>query len=102
VAADGDAAGRLILEDAGRDLAVTACAALERAFDPGEAAAVSYSGSVFAAGSPLLEAFAEELARMRPDARLLPPEGDALAGAALLAEHGAELMQDREMLWSSA
>jgi N-acetylglucosamine kinase-like BadF-type ATPase len=102
VAADGDTEGRLILEDAGRDLAVTACAALGRAFDPGEAASVSYSGSVFAGGSPLLEAFAEELARMRPDTKLMPPAGDALAGAALLAERGAELMQDREMLWSSA
>jgi N-acetylglucosamine kinase-like BadF-type ATPase len=102
VAADGDAAARSILEDAGRELAVTACAALGRAFGPADPATVSYSGNVFAAGSPLLDAFADELARIRPDAKLVPPAGDALAGAALLAEHGPELMQDRDMLWSSA
>ncbi len=102
VAAAGDAAALSILEAAGRELALTACAALERAFDPGDPAAVSYSGSVFATGSPLIDAFAHELARIRPDAKLLPPAGDSLAGAAVLAEHGPELMQDREMLWSSA
>jgi glucosamine kinase len=101
VAAEGDAAARSILEDAGRQLAVTACAALERAFDPGEAAAVSHSGSVFAAGPLLVDAFADELARRRPDAKLLPPGGDALAGAALLAERGPALMQDRDLLWST-
>jgi hypothetical protein len=31
----------------------------------------------------------------------MPPLGDGLAGAALLAERGPELMQDPEMLWSS-
>jgi glucosamine kinase len=102
VAAGGDAAARSILETAGRELAVTACAGLARALDPGDAAAVSYSGSVFATGSPLIDAFSEELARLRPDAKLVPPAGDALAGAALLAERGPELMRDPEMLWSSA
>ena len=102
VAADGDPTARAILASAGGELALTACAALERAFEPGEAAAVSYSGSVFATGSPLVDAFTRELARMRPDATLLAPTGDALAGAALLAERGPELPKDRDMLWSSA
>ena len=102
VAAEGDATARSILATAGGELALTACAALGRAFDGDESAAVSYSGSVFGAGPPLLEAFEEELARLRPDAQLLPPAGDSLAGAALLAERGGELMQDPEMLWSSA
>ena len=101
VAAEGDATARSILATAGRELALTASAALRRAFDGDEGAAVSYSGSVFSAGPPLLEAFEEELARLRPDAQLLPPAGDSLAGAALLAERGGELMHDREMLWSS-
>jgi N-acetylglucosamine kinase-like BadF-type ATPase len=100
VAADGDPEARSILEDAGRDLAVTACAGLGRAFAPGAPAAVSYSGNVFLAGPPLLDSFAEELARRRPEATLVPPEADALAGAALLAELGPALMQDPEMLWS--
>ncbi len=57
---------------------------------------------MFTTGSPLIDAFSDELARLRPDARLVPPTGDALAGAALLAERGPELMQDPEMLWNSA
>jgi glucosamine kinase len=101
VAAHGDAVARSILEDAGRELAVTACAALERTFHPGEAAAVSHSGSVFAAGPALVDGFAQELARRRPDAKLVPPGGDALAGAALLAEWGPALVPDRDLLWSA-
>ena len=63
---------------------------------------MSYSGNVFLAGPPVLDSFAEELARRRPEATLVPPEADALAGAALLAELGPALMQDPEMLWSGA
>jgi N-acetylglucosamine kinase-like BadF-type ATPase len=101
VAAEGDATARSILEVAGSELAVTTWAALARAFDPGDTPAVSYAGNVFEAGPPLIEAFARELARRCPDAELVPPEGDALAGAAVLAEHGAELAPDRDLLWSS-
>jgi glucosamine kinase len=101
VAAEGDAAARSILEVAGSELAVTACAALARAFDPGDVAAVSYAGSVFDAGPSLMDAFTRELARRRPDAELIPPEGDALAGAGVLAERGADFAPDRNLLWSS-
>jgi N-acetylglucosamine kinase-like BadF-type ATPase len=101
VAAEGDAAARSILEAAGNELALTACAALARALDPGDTAAVSYAGNVFEAGPALMDAFARELARRRPDAELVPPEGDALAGAALLAKRGADLAPDRNLLWSS-
>jgi glucosamine kinase len=101
VAAEGDVAARSILEAAGSELAITACAALAQAFHPGDAAAVSYAGNVFDAGPPLMDAFARELARRRPDAELVPPEGDALAGAALLAERGADFAPDRALLWSS-
>ena len=101
VAAAGDAAARSILDAAGSELALTACAALALALDPEDAAAVSYAGNVFEAGPPLMDAFARELARRRPDVELLPPEGDALAGAALLAKRGAGLAPDRSLLWSS-
>jgi glucosamine kinase len=102
VATEGDATARSILETAGRELALSACAALARAFDPGDpVAVVSYAGSVFDAGSPLMDAFARELARRRPDAELVPPEADALAGAGLLAERGADFAPDRSLLWSS-
>ena len=101
VAAEGDAAASSILEAAGSELALTACAALARALDPGDTAAVSYAGNVFEAGPPLLDAFTREVARRRPDVALVPPEGDALAGAALLAKLGAHLAPDRSLLWSS-
>jgi hypothetical protein len=48
-----------------------------------------------------MDAFAREMARRRPDAELVPPQGDALAGAALLAERGADLAPNRSLLWSS-
>jgi N-acetylglucosamine kinase-like BadF-type ATPase len=102
VAAEGDTPARAILEDAGRELAVEACAAIGRAFEPGEPAAVSHSGSVFEAGPPLVDAFTDELARRLPAAELVAPQGDALAGAALLAEQGPSLMRDRGLLWSAA
>jgi N-acetylglucosamine kinase-like BadF-type ATPase len=101
VAAEGDAAARSILEAAGSELAISACAALARALDAGDSAAVSYAGSVFDAGPPLMDAFAREMARRRPDAELVQPQGDALAGAALLAQRGADLAPDRSLLWSS-
>jgi glucosamine kinase len=99
VAVERDATARTILADAGRELAVTACAGLERAFDPGDPAAVSYSGSVFDAGPALMDSFARELRRRRRDAELVAPAGDALAGAAVLAERGADLAFDRDLLW---
>jgi glucosamine kinase len=101
VAAEGDSAARSILEAAGGELALSACAALAMALDPGDSAVVSYAGSVFDAGPPLMDAFVHELARRRPDAELVPPEGDALAGAGVLAERGADFAPDRTMLWSS-
>jgi N-acetylglucosamine kinase-like BadF-type ATPase len=101
VAAEGDSAARSILEAAGGELALSACAALAMALDPGDSAVVSYAGSVFDAGPPLMDAFVHELARRRPDAELVAPEGDALAGAGVLAERGAHFAPDRTMLWSS-
>jgi N-acetylglucosamine kinase-like BadF-type ATPase len=101
-AAGGDETAAAILRDAGRELAISACAALERLFEPDEAALVSYTGNVFLAGKPLVEPFVREVAARRPMARVVPPAGDPLAGAALLAELGPKLPPEPGILWRDA
>jgi N-acetylglucosamine kinase-like BadF-type ATPase len=98
----GDVLAAAILRDAGRELAISACAALERLFSPEDEAAVSYTGNVFLAGALLLEPFAEELAERRPGTEILPPAGDSLDGAALLAERAETLRPERGILWRAA
>jgi glucosamine kinase len=101
-AAAGDATAAAILSDAGRELAITACAALERLFEPGDLALVSYTGNVFLAGEPLLGPFRSEVAARWPAAEVVPPAGDPLAGAALLAELGPRLSPSPGILWREA
>ena len=84
-ASGGEPHAEAILADAGRELALSACAALDRLFEPDEPAVVSYAGNVFKAGAALLEPFRQEVLSRRPGTEVLPPDGDALAGAALLA-----------------
>jgi N-acetylglucosamine kinase-like BadF-type ATPase len=98
-AAAGEPHAAAVLADAGRELAVTACAALERLFEPGEPAFVSYAGNVFRAGRPLLEPFTAEVPARRPGTEVVPPEGDGLAGAALLAALDDGLRPEPGLLW---
>lgn len=98
----GDELAAAILRDAGRELAISACAALERLFSAEDEGAVSYTGNVFLAGTLLLEPFAEELAERRPGTEILPPAGDSLDGAALLAERAETLRPERGILWRAA
>jgi N-acetylmuramic acid 6-phosphate etherase len=101
-AAGGDETAAAILRDAGRELAISACAALDRLFERDEATLVSYTGNVFLAGEPLIEPFTREVAARRPTASVVPPVGDSLAGAALLAELGPKLPREPGILWSDA
>jgi N-acetylglucosamine kinase-like BadF-type ATPase len=101
-AARGDEAAIEILAEAGRELAITACAALGRLFEPGELALVSYTGNVFLAGEPLLRPFIDEVAARWPAAEVVAPAGDSLAGAALLAEVGPRLRPEPGILWREA
>ena len=101
-AAAGDEVAAAILRDAGRELAISACAAVERLFSPSEEAAVSYAGKVFLAGPALLRPFAEQVAARRPGTEVVPPAGDSLAGAALLAEKGETLRPEPGILWMAA
>jgi N-acetylglucosamine kinase-like BadF-type ATPase len=100
-AAAGEAHAVAIMADAAGELALTACAALDRLFEPGEPAVVSYAGNVFKAGPPLLEPFEREVQSRRPGTEVLAPDGDALAGAALLAGL-EELRPQPGLLWREA
>jgi N-acetylglucosamine kinase-like BadF-type ATPase len=101
-AAGGDQIAAGILRDAGRELAISACAALERLFSAEDEAAVSYAGNVFLAGPALTQPFAEHVAERRPGTEILPPAGDSLAGAALLAERADTLRPEPGILWRTA
>lgn len=100
-AAGGEPHAGAILAEAARELALTACAALARLFEPGEPAVVSYAGNVFRAGTPLLKPFTHEVLSRRPGTEVLPPDGDALAGAALLAAL-EDLRPQPGLLWRAA
>jgi glucosamine kinase len=101
-AAAGDARASAILREAGRELAISACAALVRLFGARAEAAVSYAGNVFRSGPALLDPFAEEVAARRPGTEVVAPAGDSLAGAALLAERAGTLRPEPGILWRAA
>jgi N-acetylglucosamine kinase-like BadF-type ATPase len=98
----GDPDARAVLADAAGELALTACVALDRLFEPGEPAPVSYAGNVFRAGGPLLDPFTRAVEERRPGTEVVAPEGDSLAGAALLAFLEASLRPEPGILWRAA
>jgi len=100
-AAEGDTAARQILEAAGRELARSACAAANRRFGADRAVAISYAGEVFAAGPALFHSFVGELESLRPDARVVSPAGDSLAGAAWLVTDAHTPVPQDGVLWTS-
>ncbi|MBD0281703.1 MAG: ATPase [Thermoleophilaceae bacterium] len=102
VSAAGDDVAAAILREAGRELGVSACAALGRLFAPGDDAAVSYTGRVFQAGPLLLEPFMKQVRIRRPRTEIVPPAGDSLSGAALLAERADALHEEPGILWKAA
>jgi N-acetylglucosamine kinase-like BadF-type ATPase len=91
VADAGDEYARAIFADAARELAISACAAAGRLFEPGEPVLVSYAGSVFGAGALIGRPFRSEVEGRLPRASIVEPEGDPLAGALLLVELAGDL-----------
>lgn len=81
-ARDGDAEACGIWAEAGQALAKTLVAAARGV--PGSKS-LSWTGGLFSVGDLLREPFERRVAEMLPGARLAPPAGDALYGAALLA-----------------
>jgi N-acetylglucosamine kinase-like BadF-type ATPase len=86
----GDELARATFADAVTDLAATTASVLRRTFPAAEpgSVAVSHSGRLFAIEDLVLEPFAAALAEHCPQARLEPPLGDSLTGAARLVERG--------------
>lgn len=101
VAAAGDPAALEILAAAGRELALSGCAALDRVFPREADATLSCTGNVFEAGAALTDAFAAEVERLRPGTRIEPAAGSSLDGAALLAQRG-DLEPTPGVLWRTA
>jgi len=97
-AAGGDEVALAILRDAARELAISACAAAARVFEPGDPVLVSYAGNVFQAGDLVLEPFTRELQARRPGTSVVAPSGDPLDGAFLLAELASGLQSQRGIL----
>ncbi len=101
-AAAGDHVAARVIHDAARELAISACAAAARLFEPGEPVLVSYAGNVFQASDLVIGPFTRELEERRPGTSVVAPEGDPLAGAVLLAELGFGLPSQPGILetWS--
>jgi len=102
VAAEGDPAAREILAGAGRELALSGCAALDRVFDPAHNATLSCTGNVFRAGAALTEPFAAAVEAKRPGTRVQAAAGGSLDGAALLATRSDDLAPQAGVLWRTA
>ena len=101
VAAAGDPAALEILAEAGRELALSGCAALDRVFARDTPATLSCTGNVFRAGPALTDEFAATVERRRPGTRVEPAVGGSLDGAALLAER-TDLDPVPGVLWRAA
>ncbi|MER5790641.1 BadF/BadG/BcrA/BcrD ATPase family protein [Streptomyces sp. NPDC001980] len=77
----GDPVAVAILRTAARHMAESAAAVCPTEGDP----LVALTGGLFKLGDPLLLPLAEELARLLPQARRVPAEGDPLHGAVRVA-----------------
>ncbi|MFC9843270.1 N-acetylglucosamine kinase [Streptomyces sp. NPDC060223] len=98
VCAESDPVAAGILRAAARSIAESAAAVCPRAGEP----RVALTGGLFKMGDPLLVPLREELVEQLPHARQIPPAGDPLHGAVLIAVDLASdelaLPLDRRML----
>lgn len=85
-----DVVAREIIEEAGRELAMSAAAVVRKLKMERERFQVAYVGGVFAAGALILDPLSEELARVAPRAFIAPP---VLAPAEAAARMAGEQLQ---------
>jgi N-acetylglucosamine kinase-like BadF-type ATPase len=88
-AAAGDAVARDILVKAGRELGLAAITALRALSLNSEPPPVAYTGAVFDAGAPLVDAFCTTISAACPAARIAPAEFPPIIGAFKLALRAA-------------
>ncbi len=84
-AREGDPIASAILEDAGRELALSVMAVARSLRMEEESFTVSYAGGAFEAGEPLLRPFRRALEEGCAGCRLAPPLATPVFGAAQLA-----------------
>lgn len=90
----GDPIAADILTRAANELAATVAAAARRVFEPDDHPEVAATGGLLRLGPVLTDAFTAALGRVLPTARLRPPDGDALLGAARLARGALGRLDD--------
>jgi N-acetylglucosamine kinase-like BadF-type ATPase len=86
-----DAVAREIVEEAGRELAQTACAVTRKLHMEQERFQIAYVGGVFAAGNLLLDSLRDMVLEVAPGAYLAPPLLTPAEAAARMAGEQAQL-----------
>lgn len=86
----GDAIALSLLQEGGRELALSAVAVARRVGLLTEAFPVSYTGGAFNAGDFLLDPMRETLQKEAPSATIAPPIRTPVEGAAMMAVRAAE------------
>jgi N-acetylglucosamine kinase-like BadF-type ATPase len=86
IAKAGDKRAKLILEEAGRELGIAACAVIRKLSMTRHCFQVSYVGGVFAAGSIVLDGFAEEIWKVASKAYISSPILTPAYAAARMAQ----------------
>lgn len=84
----GDKDARVVLEQAGRELAALATTLIQRLFTPGANVPVAMSGGVFRHSSLVCQAFQESLRAACPQATIRPGIVEPVCGALELARKG--------------
>lgn len=95
--ADTDPDARSIARAAGMELATTVAAAAHAVFGADEPVTVSWSGRLLR-DDTLRQALASALGRRQPHAIVAAPQGDALTGAAYLAQYAENIAGYRELV----
>ncbi len=94
-AAQGDAAARTLLRDAGKDLGSLAASLLNRLQMQGTMPAVGTVGSVFRSGRLVLKSFRETVHKAAPHCKIVGQQAPVCVGAAIsaLEEIGVEMQE---------
>jgi N-acetylglucosamine kinase-like BadF-type ATPase len=97
-AAQGDATARMILREAGKELALAVNAVLQRLHIEDQPVTIGTVGGVFRAGRAVLRPFRERVKQVAPQAGIMAPRVPAAVGAALMALESIDVPVHDELL----
>lgn len=97
-AESGDAAAIQILDEAGRELALTGLGVIRQLYEPGDPVDVYLTGGVFTAGEPLLRPFRDALRAGWPTAEPRSPRFPPMVGGLILAAQSLGIVVDEPWL----